>query len=66
MLLWGALGAAAANALLALADGPTAALPLRFLTGACLAQVYPPALKLMSTWFSKGAGRWPSGSWSAR
>ena len=56
VLLWGALGAAAANALLALTDGPLAALPLRFLTGACLAQVYPPALKVMATWFREGRG----------
>ncbi len=29
---------------------------LRFLTGACLAAVYPPALKAMSSWFVKGRG----------
>ena len=29
---------------------------LRFLTGACLAGVYPPAVKLLSTWFKKGRG----------
>jgi MFS family permease len=56
VLLWGALGAAVANALLALAGGPAAALPLRFLTGVCLAQVYPPALKVMATWFREGRG----------
>jgi MFS family permease len=56
VLLWGALGAAAANALLVPADGPAVALPLRFLTGVCLAQVYPPALKVMATWFREGRG----------
>jgi MFS family permease len=56
VLLWGALGAAASNALLVFADGPGTALPLRFLTGACLAQVYPPALKVMATWFREGRG----------
>jgi MFS family permease len=52
----GALGAAAANAGLLLADGPTDALPFRALTGFFLAGVYPPALKLMSTWFQRGRG----------
>jgi MFS family permease len=56
VLLWGALGAAIANAGLALAQGPLAAMPLRFLTGVCLAQVYPPALKVMATWFREGRG----------
>ena len=52
----GALGAAAANSGLLLADGPTDALPFRALTGFFLAGVYPPALKLMSTWFQRGRG----------
>jgi MFS family permease len=29
---------------------------LRFLTGACLAGVYPPGMKLMATWFRRGRG----------
>jgi MFS family permease len=57
VLLAGAVGAAAANALLPAAGGVAAALPLRFLTGFCLAGVYPPAFKLMSTWFREGRGR---------
>lgn len=28
----------------------------RFLTGACLAGVYPPGMKIMATWFKKGRG----------
>ena len=52
----GAVGAAAANALLLFADGPGAAIPLRFATGFFLAGVYPPALKLMATWFVRGRG----------
>jgi MFS family permease len=56
VIFGGALGAAGANALLALAHGPGAAIPLRFATGFCLAGVYPPALKLMSTWFRRGRG----------
>jgi MFS family permease len=52
----GALGAAVANALLVLVDGPAGAIVLRALTGLCLAGVYPPALKLMATWFRRGRG----------
>jgi MFS family permease len=56
VILVGALGAAAANALVALASGPEQAVPLRALTGFFLAGVYPPALKLMATWFRRGRG----------
>jgi MFS family permease len=56
VLLGGALGAAGANALLAVAGGVGAAVPLRFATGFFLAGVYPPALKLMATWFRRGRG----------
>jgi MFS family permease len=52
----GSVGAAGTNALVALADGPAAAIPLRLATGFFLAGVYPPALKLMSTWFRRGRG----------
>jgi len=51
-----AMGAGLVNLGLLLADGSTLALPLRFLTGAFLASLYPPALKLMSTWFTSGRG----------
>jgi MFS family permease len=56
VLFGGALGAAAANALLLLSDGPATAIPLRLATGFFLAGVYPPALKLMATWFRRGRG----------
>ena len=56
LILGGATGAAFANALVALADGPAAAIALRFVTGLCLAGVYPPALKLLSTWFRERRG----------
>ena len=56
VILVGATGAAAANVLVALADGPALAIPLRFATGFFLAGVYPPALKLMATWFRGGRG----------
>jgi MFS family permease len=32
------------------------ALVLRFLTGVCLAGVYPPGMKIMATWFKQGRG----------
>jgi MFS family permease len=48
---------AIANAVLALAaHGATAAIVLRFITGACLAGVYPPGMKLIATWFREGRG----------
>jgi MFS family permease len=56
VILAGTLGAAAANALLLTADGAVGAIPLRFATGFFLAGVYPPAFKLMATWFTKGRG----------
>ena len=56
VVLAGALGAAGANVLLAAVSGPGAAIPLRFVTGFFLAGVYPPALKLMATWFRRGRG----------
>ncbi|HEX2196796.1 MAG TPA: MFS transporter, partial [Actinomycetota bacterium] len=56
IIIVSSLGAAAVNLLLLAADGPALAIPLRFLTGAFLAGLYPPALKLMATWFTKGRG----------
>lgn len=57
LMCLGALGAAACNAGLLLADGLVEALPLRLATGIFLAGVYPPALKEVSTWFLKGRGK---------
>jgi len=56
LILLGACCAALVNAALVLCDGPTSALPVRFLTGASLAFVYPPGLKAMATWFRRGRG----------
>jgi MFS family permease len=56
VILAGSSGAAAANALLLVADGPSLAIPVRAATGFCLAAVYPPALKLAATWFRRGRG----------
>lgn len=52
----GALGAAIANLSLDFAGGPAIGIPLRFATGFFIAGVYPPAFKLMSTWFREGRG----------
>jgi sugar phosphate permease len=51
-----ALLAAAVNAAVAVAPGFAIALPLRFLTGFFLAGVYPPAMKMIATWFLAGRG----------
>jgi MFS family permease len=56
VILAGAVGAAAANAVLLAAEGPELGLAARLATGFCLAAVYPPALKLASTWFQRGRG----------
>ncbi len=48
--------AAAANLLLAAVSGFTTALIARFLTGFFLAGVYPPAMKMISTWFRSARG----------
>ena len=51
------LGGALANAAVALwVDGLVPALALRGVTGACLAGAYPPAMKIMATWFREGRG----------
>jgi MFS family permease len=47
---------AAANAALLIAPGYETALALRFLTGFFLAGVYPPAMKMIATWFRAGRG----------
>ncbi len=56
LVLCGALGSALANGGLVFTTGPEAALPLRFLTGAALAYVYPPSLKAIATWFRRDRG----------
>lgn len=48
--------AALANAAIAAAPGYSAALVLRFATGFFLAGVYPPAMKMIATWFRSGRG----------
>jgi MFS family permease len=51
-----ALGGAVANALVLTADGLASALVWRFATGMFLAGVYPPAMKMISTWFRSRRG----------
>jgi MFS family permease len=56
VILMGSVGAALANVLLVVADGPGLGIPLRFVTGFFMAGVYPPAFKLVSTWFLEERG----------
>jgi MFS family permease len=57
VMVAGALLGAAANAVLALAvHDLTSALLLRFVTGVAMAGAYPPAMKIMATWFRQGRG----------
>ncbi|MCP4203674.1 MAG: MFS transporter [bacterium] len=51
-----ALGSALVNAGLVAAPGYATALALRFLTGVFLAGVYPPAMKMIATWFRARRG----------
>lgn len=51
-----ALGSACANAALILAPNYLVALALRLLTGVFLAGVYPPAMKMIATWFRSRRG----------
>ena len=51
-----AMLAALANAALVVASGFSVALALRFVTGFALAGVYPPAMKMISTWFRSRRG----------
>lgn len=56
VILIGAVGAGVANLLIVFVDGPAAGIPLRFVTGFFMAGVYPPAFKLIATWFRAGRG----------
>lgn len=56
VILGGTIGAATANALVELGDAAGVGIALRFATGFFLAGVYPPALKLMATWFQRDRG----------
>jgi MFS family permease len=51
-----AVAGATANAGFAFASSFQSGIVLRFLTGACLAGVYPPAMKMVATWFQTRRG----------
>lgn len=51
-----AVGAAANGALGLWVDNLAMALVLRVITGICMAGAYPPAMKIMATWFRNGRG----------
>jgi MFS family permease len=50
------LGAVANAMLAAFVTSVGVAIALRFITGLCLAGVYPPGMKLIATWFREGRG----------
>ncbi|MCT2581534.1 MFS transporter [Actinophytocola gossypii] len=56
LILLSSIGAAVANLVLLGAGGLGLGVPVRFATGFFIAGVYPPALKLISTWFRTGRG----------
>jgi MFS family permease len=56
LILVSAIGAAAANALVIVAPDVWTAIALRLVTGAFVAGIYPPALKLIATYFRSGRG----------
>jgi len=57
LMMVSALAGGVANAAVALwVDSLGPALALRFLTGVCMAGAYPPAMKIMATWFREGRG----------
>ncbi|MGH7355644.1 MAG: MFS transporter [Candidatus Rokuibacteriota bacterium] len=57
LMAWSAALGAVANGALALwVDDLGVALVLRFVTGVCMAGAYPPAMKIMATWFREGRG----------
>lgn len=56
LFAFAAVAGAAANALLVVAPSFSVALASRFVTGACLAGVYPPAMKMAATWFRERRG----------
>ena len=51
-----AMVGAIANSMLLTADGLSGALAWRFVTGLALAGVYPPAMKMIATWFRERRG----------
>jgi len=57
LVAWSAALAGAATLGVAFAPSPTIGIALRLLTGAALAGVYPPGMKIVAGWFREGRGR---------
>lgn len=56
MVVSAILGAVANGAIAVWVDSPGPAFVLRFFTGVAMAGCYPPAMKIMATWFREGRG----------
>ena len=56
LMLLGSIAGAGANAAVLVAPGPISVIALRFLTGASLALVYPPGMKIAAGWFRERRG----------
>ena len=56
LFAFGCIAGAAANAAITLGETPGAIVALRFLTGAALACVYPPGMKIAAGWFLERRG----------
>ena len=56
LMAWASLAAGAFNAVALLEPGAASVISARFATGAALALVYPPSVKLASTWFRQSRG----------
>jgi MFS family permease len=56
LMFLGSLAGALANAAVLVAPGAASMIALRFLTGAALALVYPPGMKIAAGWFRDGRG----------
>jgi MFS family permease len=56
MVVSAILGAAANGAIALWVESPGPAFALRFVTGLAMAGCYPPAMKIMATWFREGRG----------
>jgi MFS family permease len=56
LMLLGSIAGAAANAAVLVAPGPLSVIALRFFTGAALALVYPPGMKIAAGWFRDRRG----------
>jgi MFS family permease len=56
LMFAGSIAGALTNAAVLIAPGGTSVIALRFLTGASLALVYPPGMKIAAGWFRDGRG----------